>query len=132
MSAPAETTMTRTAPRCRYPSVFIAEPPGGRETPRRWQCQRSTWARRSRSDFFESLGALTTRGIINRIVSTTLLFLCREQFPAAIGPKLQTTDQMRRLLLGKASHLKPVDDKWRMIFPLSPNHPAQVFKKREP
>jgi hypothetical protein len=39
---------------------------------------------------------------------------------------------MELIVVGGASHLKPVDDKWQMTCRLSPNHPVEVFKEREP
>ena len=59
-------------------------------------------------------------------------FSVREQFAAAFALAPQMAKPWNPSVLGKASHWKPVDDKWQMILPLSPNHPAQVFKKCEP
>jgi len=47
-----------------------------------------------------------------------------------IGAMLQMVSiKWNSSLLGKASHRNLVDDKWQMGYSLSPNHPAQVFKK---
>src|SRR5215470_6036396 len=57
-------------------------------------------------------------------------FLLRKRFAIASALVLQMVSIKWNLsLLGKASHRNLVDDRWQMVCPLSPNHPAQVFKK---
>ena len=80
--------------------------------------------------FFESseLIGLADNNQANCIGPQTLFF-SRERFAAAFALKAQVANQWNPPLLGKASHRILVDDKWQMVCPLSPNHPAQVFKK---
>jgi hypothetical protein len=90
------------------------------------KCDRAVGAMRAHADsrtaLFESRQCLATRTTIKRNCFGPLFFFsCCVQFPS--------TSALEAILLGNPSHSKPVDDKWQMIGPLSPNHPAEVLKK---
>jgi hypothetical protein len=82
----------------------------------------------SRTALSNHVNALATPTTIKRIVSIRCFF--SQGTPAELESKSQMADQIAAIR--NPSHPKPVDDKWQMICPPSPNHPAQVFKKREP
>jgi hypothetical protein len=99
-----------------------------REVGRLWRRNAiAPWARCVRTQILEQcfsnhVNALATRTTIKRNFFGPLFFFsCCVQFPS--------TSALEAILLGNPSHSKPVDDKWQMIGPLSPNHPAEVLKK---
>jgi hypothetical protein len=83
----------------------------------------------SRTTLSNHVNALATPTTIKRIVSIRCSFFSQAA-PAELEPKPQMAGQLAATR--NPSHPKPVDDKGQMICPPSPNHPAQVFKNREP